>query len=120
MCRKKEIHPSDQQGLITKKPSESAQGAISPQEAGVNQDLAQQITGLTNQSDAIAEQHDYFNAATSVINYQQACNTEGVPTVIQINQTFVNASNALGSGVCKEMPNAKNSSMSNKSAWARN
>ena len=105
VCHKKEIHPSDQQGLITKKPSESAQGAISPQEAGVNQDLAQQITGLTNQSDAIAEEHDHFNAATSVIIHKQAYNIAGVPTVIQINQTYRNATSALGSGVCKEMPN---------------
>ena len=81
MCHKKEIHQSDQQGLITKKPSESAQGAISPQQAGVNQSLAQQITRLTNQSDAIAEQHDH----TSVINHQQAYNTASVLTVIQIN-----------------------------------
>ena len=85
MCHKKEIHPSDQQGLITKKPSQSAQGAISPQQAGVNQSLAQQITRLTNQSDAIAKQHDHFNAATSVINHQQAYNTASVLTVIQIN-----------------------------------
>ena len=85
VCHKKEIHPSDQQGLITKKPSELAQGAISPQQAGVNQSLAQQITRLTNQSDAIAEQHNHFNAATSVINHQQAYNTASVLTVIQIN-----------------------------------
>ena len=45
---KKEIHLLDQQGLITRKASESAQSVIPPQQEHVNQETAHKITGLAN------------------------------------------------------------------------
>ena len=89
----KEMHLLDQQGLITKKASESARSVIPPEQASVNQEMAHRIIGLTNQSDALTEQQQDFNSAMSVIGCdQRAFNVSGVLAFVQTEATNGSAS----------------------------
>ena len=112
---KKELHKLDLQGFITKKTTNSARSTTSPTQE-FNLELAQRLSGIESQVDALHDHQAHVNAAVSVIeNNQRAFNTTAVPTCIQTDATNGNTS-ALGSDAitkaqCRRLSNEQQINM---------